>query len=157
MGNPKKAELWQAVQHTNKRMTAFHKLTNMPQQTVIALKCIKHCGEMHNNQVKTSIIAEQMMLSRPATTHLINDLEQKGYVERIMTSADRRVVYLKLTQEGEERLVSGEKKMMEFFDRIMDLLGEDDTDELIRLQNKLCDIITQLEEDEKTRKEESHL
>ena len=49
-------------------------------------------------------LAEQVLLTASGITRLLDGLEQSGFVERAACSADRRVVYAVLTEQGLEKL-----------------------------------------------------
>jgi DNA-binding MarR family transcriptional regulator len=52
-------------------------------------------------------------LRPPATTALIDRLENKGWVERIRSEADRRQVLVQMTAEGQERTWAAYRPMVE--------------------------------------------
>ena len=47
-----------------------------------------------------SKVSKELMVTLGTVTTSLNNLERKGYVERIRSDQDRRVVYLHLTQKG---------------------------------------------------------
>ncbi|MFL6464272.1 MAG: MarR family winged helix-turn-helix transcriptional regulator [Bryobacteraceae bacterium] len=49
-------------------------------------------------------IGELLLVSRANITGLINNLEEKGYVQRVVDTADRRVRYAKITRRAHELL-----------------------------------------------------
>lgn len=49
-------------------------------------------------------MAEHFMISRPAVTKNIDNLEKMGYVKRISDASDRRIVKVSLTREGRDVL-----------------------------------------------------
>ena len=74
----------------------------------------------------------------------VNNLEEKGYVERITDKEDRRVVYLNLTKEGKDILDEVDNEFKNFTQKIVEEMGEEDTDTMIRLFNKLYDIVSKM-------------
>lgn len=63
--------------------------------------------EMHTidciglNRMKTSSeVANEMSITMGTLTVAINNLEKKGYVKRVRSDSDRRVVHLSLTKQG---------------------------------------------------------
>lgn len=87
--------------------------------------------------VKITTIAEKMEISKPAVSQMINVLEEKGYVERVTTKADRRIVYVKLSQLGNELLNATFEKCCTAATEMIEKMGEEDVRTLIRLINKL--------------------
>jgi DNA-binding MarR family transcriptional regulator len=50
-------------------------------------------------------LAERLQLAQSTVTELVRRAEETGLVEREQSSADGRVAYLRLTDEGEQRLM----------------------------------------------------
>jgi DNA-binding MarR family transcriptional regulator len=86
--------------------------------------------------VKTSLLADHLMISNPGVSQMLNVLETKGYVERSTNKNDRRVVYVKLTEYGRELLGKELGSITEILSNIFDKMGEEDVFKLIELINK---------------------
>lgn len=56
----------------------------------------------YNGPSKISEISEQMMVSAPATSQLVDRLEKQNLVERIPQPGDRRVRNVVLSEQGEK-------------------------------------------------------
>ena len=82
-------------------------------------------------------IIERLQIAKPTASQMLNSLEEKGLIERIRTNEDRRVVYVKLTEKGTETLVKTHKRFSELTRAIIKKLGKEDTEELIRILEKL--------------------
>ena len=91
--------------------------------------------------MKVSELSEHLKISLPSVSQMVNGLEEKGYVERVTTKNDRRVVYICLTEQGKLILEEVTKECMAFTDEIVDRLGSEDTDQLVHLLNRLYTII----------------
>ena len=57
-----------------------------------------------SERLSVGAAAERLQLGVNTTTELINRAEESGLVRRERSEADARVVYLRLTDEGERRL-----------------------------------------------------
>ncbi|MCJ8013978.1 MarR family transcriptional regulator [Paenibacillus sp. KQZ6P-2] len=101
--------------------------------------------------MKVSELSEYLKISSPSVSQMVNALEEKGYVERVMTKNDRRVVYICLTEQGKLILEKVTQQFMAFTDEIIDRLGKEETDQLIHLFNRLYTIIGDIK-DEKSSK-----
>jgi len=77
-----------------------------------------------NGPLPPSQIARHMMVKSSTVTGVIDRLEQKGFVERLRNSPDRRVITIQLTEAGKElahnapppiqhKIVDGIKKLPE--------------------------------------------
>lgn len=49
----------------------------------------------------SSALSKSFYVEKSAVTAIINRLEKKGFIQRLRSDEDRRVVYLQLTEEGE--------------------------------------------------------
>ena len=52
------------------------------------------------SDVTPSFVSKELMVTLGTVTICLNNLERKGYIERIRSDQDRRVVYLHLTKKG---------------------------------------------------------
>ena len=62
--------------------------------------------------------------TRPNLSQTINKLEDKNYVERVTLKDDRRVTYIRLTEEGKEMLQEKHSSIADRMNKIKDILGE---------------------------------
>ncbi|MBW4082172.1 MarR family transcriptional regulator [Paenibacillus sp. S150] len=87
--------------------------------------------------LKVSEISRYMRLSPPTITQLINSLEAKQMVERLPDATDRRVVRIKLTEQG--KIITGRAKhhMNDMLNKMVDYLGEDESNHLAELLLKV--------------------
>jgi DNA-binding MarR family transcriptional regulator len=56
-------------------------------------------------------LAERLQLAQSTVTELVRRAEDAGLIEREQSSSDGRVVYLRLTKEGERRLEQVDEKL----------------------------------------------
>lgn len=140
MENDRGKELAESFTKLKKAMIKFHMISGVPQPALIAMREIGRCTngvDRDSHGIKMSEISKRMNVSRPAITQMINYLEEKGYAERVLTKNDRRVVNVCLTEAGNEVLKKCESTGIAMLNQITDSLGESDTEELIRIVNKL--------------------
>lgn len=109
---------------------------------------LTHKKDDDNPGVKISVLCEKTEMSKPAASQMLNSLEDKGLVERIVTKSDRRVVYVTLTEEGKKVLDQAALHMTNLVEKVVERLGPEDTKELTRLFDKLYTIIDELKESE---------
>ena len=62
---------------------------------------LKHSPQ---GRLRMSEISDKLTISTTSVTRLVDQLERRGYAERVLSHGDRRVVYAVLTQEGAELL-----------------------------------------------------
>ena len=77
--------------------------------------------------------------TRPNLSQTINKLEDKNYVERVTLKDDRRVTYIRLTEDGKEMLQEKHRSIADRMNKIKDILGEEDINKLIELLTRFID------------------
>jgi DNA-binding MarR family transcriptional regulator len=87
-------------QRHSERVEARHGLT--PQRHLLLLM-VKGAAD-GSERLSVGAAAERLQLGVNTTTELINRAEESGLVRRERSREDARVVYLRLTPEGERRL-----------------------------------------------------
>ncbi len=88
-------------------------------------------------QVKVSMLVEELNVNSTAVSRSLKILEEKGYIERIVSKKDRRITYVKLTDAGAEELMKAEKKMDEFAEAVLSNLEEGSLAQLTEIMNQL--------------------
>ncbi|QJA07780.1 MarR family transcriptional regulator [Romboutsia sp. CE17] len=155
----KSKELLSAISKINKLAHNGFRKNNMSHREFMFLKAINY---LKNNDdakecpfkgVKASDLSKFLMVTKPAISKVINILEEKGFVIRIADNSDRRVVYINMTKAGEDILEKETEKFQEFTHRIVEKMGEEDTDEMIRLFKKMYDSIKEIEKEDSIKEE----
>ncbi len=83
--------------------------------------------------IKATDLSNHLHVTRAAVTHVLNKLEKTGYVERISDPADRRIVLVRLTENGQQVMEMANSVLLETLNGLIAYLGEHDSYELIRL------------------------
>ncbi len=81
-------------------------------------------------------ISSLLQITPAGVTHLINPLEQAGYVERLQDPNDRRIVLIGLTDKGTQVAESLILEVQENLIGLIHHLGEEDSKTLIRLMSQ---------------------
>lgn len=89
--------------------------------------------------VKMSDVAEFFQITPAAVSQIIRRLEDAGFVERTMTKEDRRSVFVSITKEGKEALANDSSAKETKMQGLLRYLGDDDSDELLRLMERVLD------------------
>lgn len=82
-------------------------------------------------------ISTAMGISTARIAAVLNSLENKGFVSRIIDKTDRRRILVELTDEGLQFTKEQRAEIKEQTSRMLGLLGGQDAKEFIRLMNKL--------------------
>lgn len=83
--------------------------------------------------MKASELSTQIQVTPAAVTHMLNSLEREHYIERQADPTDRRVVLVRLTEQGREILKELRAVHFEQLTQLIGFLGERDAKELLRL------------------------
>ncbi|MGD8732452.1 MAG: MarR family transcriptional regulator [Anaerolineales bacterium] len=92
--------------------------------------------EEHRPPTVTEISA-CIQTSPAAVTHLVNSLEESGFIERQRASEDRRVVQIGLTESGLARAETLMGEAQSALSDLVEYLGEEDSKTLVRLMSKM--------------------
>lgn len=80
-------------------------------------------------------------VSSARVTKLLGSLEERGFVAREGDPADRRRVTVRLTPAGETYLMDLDADFRRRLAVILELLGERDAEELVRLMGRLVEVM----------------
>ncbi|TXK77106.1 MarR family winged helix-turn-helix transcriptional regulator [Paenibacillus sp. N3.4] len=83
--------------------------------------------------IKISELSRSLDVTPAGATHLVDALEEIGYLERLSDPNDRRIVLVRTTAKGEEQIKETEAHFFHVFKELAEHLGEQDAKELIRL------------------------
>ena len=103
---------------------------------MFTLMQIKKACEINPEGIIFRDLANVLNLAPPTITPLINSLVKQAYVERVRSEADRRVVYIRLTEKGMTFLDKSERHFNAGVHALIEHLGIEDTQELIRIVTK---------------------
>jgi DNA-binding MarR family transcriptional regulator len=81
-------------------------------------------------------ISNLLQVTPAGVTHLINPLEEAGYIERLPDPHDRRIVRIGLTDKGTQTAENLISEVQENLIGLVNYLGEEDSKTLIHLMSK---------------------
>jgi DNA-binding MarR family transcriptional regulator len=84
-------------------------------------------------------ISSLLQITPAGVTHLINPLEEVGYIVRLQAPKDRRVVLIGLTEKGNQVADALILEIQEQLVGLVNHLGEKDSETLFRLLSKSID------------------
>ncbi|WP_051348514.1 MarR family winged helix-turn-helix transcriptional regulator [Peribacillus kribbensis] len=96
-----------------------------------------------NKECIVADLVKKLELTSGATTLILNKLEEENLIARSRSTADRRLVFLELTDEGRRVYDILSKKRAEFLLKILNPLSAGEKDEFIRLFKKIADGLDQ--------------
>lgn len=86
-------------------------------------------------------ISNKMNISSARVAAILNNLENKGFISRQIDKSDRRRILVHLTPEGIELAEKRNKMTVNTAARTLELLGEQDAKELVRIMGRLAKLI----------------
>jgi MarR family transcriptional regulator, organic hydroperoxide resistance regulator len=101
-----------------------------PQLTVI--KLLESLGDL-----SLSSLSERIRAQNSTVTGIIDRMEREGLVRRERSTADRRVVFIRLSEKGAKLARQIEVEPMEIFRSALFSLSQADLRDLLRILNKL--------------------
>jgi DNA-binding MarR family transcriptional regulator len=89
--------------------------------------------------LSVSELADLLMITPAGVTHLINPLEDRGYIKRLQDRKDRRIVLIGLTDKGTEVAEELIAEVQEQLIGLVNHLGEEDSKMLVQLMSRAID------------------
>jgi DNA-binding MarR family transcriptional regulator len=81
-------------------------------------------------------ISNLLQITPAGVTHLVNPLEERGYIERLQHPNDRRIVLIGLTDKGTKAAEALIADVQEQMIGLLNHLGEEDSKTFIRLMSR---------------------
>jgi len=128
-------DLFHQVNHRIRRVAAseFEPL-GITNSQMRALRTI----QVHDGPVRMSALADSLGIVRRSATSVVDDLEQRGLVERIDDPHDRRAVGVQLTGAGRAAIAAVRGRRLSAADQILQPLNTDELLTLRALLQRLC-------------------
>ena len=113
----------------------------------IGEKGILNCLSFRGDGVTAGELKGMTGIGASGVTNLMNALEKKGLIRREMNPDDRRSVIVHISDAGRELIADRCKKMQSFANELLFRMGREDTEELLRLLEKMSRISEELYEE----------
>lgn len=92
--------------------------------------------------LSVTALSDLLKITPAGVTHLLNPLEELGYIERLPDPNDRRVVLIGLTQEGDAMAQDLIADVQDKLSGLVNYLGEEDSRTLIHLMSKMIEFLS---------------
>lgn len=139
-----KKQLWDMVRLTSinletayKPLVEVHGLTTMQSRVLLA---INECPEP-----TVGNISKIIDVSSPNASNMCKKLEQEGFIQRIRSSKDERVVVLKLTQKGTETLLQINNDLKNIYGPILEKISAEEFQTIISGIKLLNNVLREFE------------
>jgi len=85
----------------------------------------------HHGQLKITEISEKMGLSNSTVSGIVDRLESQGYVERLRSKEDRRVVYVTTTPKMKEQVMFHENMLESIMEEALKQASEAELQQIV--------------------------
>ena len=96
--------------------------------------------QVGREHVQPSEISNETAISSARIAAVLGSLEKKGFIIRKMDTADRRKIFVSLTEKGKDAAEKHKNMIREKFTHILKQLGEHDSSEFVRILHRLSEI-----------------
>ncbi len=117
----------------------------LPLGEMVVLKRLFSNDCSDGNCMNTSEIHQNLYISKPAVSQILNSLENKGYINRYIDTRDRRRIMVSATPKAFDALRATEASVDEKMNRIMSEFGEENMTMLIDQLTSLCEIYDKIQ------------
>lgn len=100
----------------------------------------------HHGEMKVSELSEKLGLSNSTVSGILDRLENQGLIERIRSKEDRRVVYIKITEEFKKQSKRHFDEVNKVIEQMMDKATPDELDTILKGMEMLKDILERQED-----------
>lgn len=95
----------------------------------------------HNGEMKVSELSEKLGLSNSTVSGILDRLENQGLVERTRSKEDRRVVYIKVTDEFGKQSKKHFDEVNKLIERMMNKATPEELDTILKGMETLKEIV----------------
>ena len=126
------------VQHLKIKPPAIREIGSM--DVGLMLFIFNHSIKMPDG-ITVSFISDSISVTRSSVTQQTNRLFKLGYITKLSDTTDRRSVRIKLTDNGLAFIKTMDEKRESFTSELVAYLGEEDSNECIRLLDKISEFL----------------
>ena len=116
----------------------FSKLGIKPSEFILLNLLLKDCAHASAG-MRVTEISGMLDITPGGVTHTINSLEKGGFIERSADPSDRRIVLVRATEKSQAIFKQLYAEQIQFIEGLVNFLGEQDSQEFIRLFAKALD------------------
>lgn len=106
-----------------------------------------------NGEIIMSQIADFINIPMSTATGLIERLVKKGYIERVRNETDRRIVAIRLTDEGKKLADEVKQSISAFIGKIFEALTDEEEKLMMSMFTKITGILSEKSTESNSRKD----
>lgn len=137
--------LQEALLHAWMEMSVFIRgnriLTDFSFNEVMICGLLLRQQEAGASPLTATELCSQTHLLKSQVNHILTALEERGLIQRVRSTADKRVVYVHLLEDGRARYFKEHARVMEIMKAVYDALGSEKTRELTALIAKATAVV----------------
>ncbi len=138
-GEQDEIELWRSVVDSWKRVQrAAEKNLLRADLTPAELRILRVLREHGSSPMHR--FGPVTMLSQPTITGIVDKLEERGLVERVRSSEDRREVLIAITPKGKDAASKGEDVHRRFVEKSLEVFRTEEVESMVLLLKRLADV-----------------
>ena len=107
-------------------------------------KGLLSCLSFRKYGVTAGELKQMTGIGASGVTNLMNALERKGLIRREMNPKDRRSVIVTISESGQMLIQPQQERILSFTQELLFRMGEKDTEELLRILEKMSMISEEL-------------
>ncbi len=134
-----KKSLRRELMHELWRMNKMHLIVTLQEFVEGETATLAYLNDVAQPKITPSMISDNLRISRARAANILRSLRGKGFVRMDIAEDDRRKMYVFITDKGKKHLSDKQQFLTDYFDLYVEVLGEEDTKELIRLIRKTAD------------------
>lgn len=125
-------ELVEALNNRKNRKSKTEKRTAGHGKVFVLFYLCKHDGRAFPGE-----LCQEMGITTPRVTAILNDLEQEGLINRSIVADDRRKICVSITEQGTNWLKEKQKQQEVRVRHLIETIGEEDAKVLLRILKKI--------------------
>lgn len=94
-------------------------------------------GMLSRGPMRMTELAEHLGTATASVTGMVDRLEERGLVERVRDEADRRVVHVAITEQGEQAMADTQAEFSRRFGEVLEPLTAEERQEFARILGKI--------------------
>lgn len=102
-----------------------------------------HILQKSDKDVKVSDISDALNLPRPGVTRTIKEMEKKGYLYKYGSKEDGRIIYIAITEKGEELSEKYDKNYYARLSKYLEDISDEEADCMINIINKFYKVMSE--------------
>ena len=101
---------------------------------------VMYCLNEKQKPISAGELGKVMGIGSGGVANLLNSLEKKGYVCRVMNPSDRRGIMVSLSDTGRQLVREKQLEAVKTTTGLLSRLGREDTENLIRIYQRMLNI-----------------